>query len=72
MPDMMPKVKKIRELHPSLNIQVDGGLGPATIDTAAVAGANVIVAGSSVYKSDNAERAIAQLRSAVDNAGNAS
>ena len=30
--------------------QVDGGLGPATIDEAAAAGANNIVAGSSVFK----------------------
>jgi ribulose-phosphate 3-epimerase len=33
-----------------MNIQVDGGLGPDTIDVAAKAGANMIVAGSSVFK----------------------
>ena len=26
MPEMMPKVKQLRELRPLLNIQVDGGL----------------------------------------------
>lgn len=26
MPEMMPKVKQLRELRPFLNIQVDGGL----------------------------------------------
>jgi len=33
-----------------MNIQVDGGLGLDTIDEAARAGANMIVAGSSVFK----------------------
>jgi ribulose-phosphate 3-epimerase len=31
---------------------VDGGLGPDTIDDAAKAGANMIVAGSSIFKGD--------------------
>jgi ribulose-phosphate 3-epimerase len=39
-------------LKPGLDIEVDGGLGPDTIDIAAAAGANMIVAGSSVFKND--------------------
>jgi hypothetical protein len=35
---------------PEMNIEVDGGLGLDTIDEAAAAGANMIVAGSSVFK----------------------
>ena len=35
---------------PELNVEVDGGLGLDTIDAAATAGANMIVAGSSVFK----------------------
>lgn len=50
MPNMMPKVLQLRTEHPELDIQVDGGLGPTTIDAAAAAGANLIVAGSSVFK----------------------
>jgi len=50
MPNCMPKVLALRTDHPNLDIQVDGGLGPATIDAAAAAGANLIVAGSSVFK----------------------
>jgi len=68
MPDMMAKVQKIRELFPEMNIQVDGGLGPKTIDVAAAAGANVIVAGSSVYGSDDPAKAIKTLRESVDKA----
>lgn len=50
MSDMMPKVAALRERFPSLNIQVDGGLAADTIDAAAEAGANMIVAGSAVFK----------------------
>jgi ribulose-phosphate 3-epimerase len=50
MPNCMPKVLALRNEHPDLDIQVDGGLGPSTIDAAAAAGANFIVAGSSVFK----------------------
>ncbi|KAN0045354.1 hypothetical protein ACTA71_005731 [Dictyostelium dimigraforme] len=50
MKDMMPKVKTLRSKYPNLNIQVDGGLDPSTIDIAAEAGANVIVAGSALFK----------------------
>ncbi|KAI7733936.1 hypothetical protein M8C21_005322, partial [Ambrosia artemisiifolia] len=49
MPDMMNKVRTLREKYPKLDIEVDGGLGPSTIDAAAAAGANCIVAGSSVF-----------------------
>lgn len=32
MVDMMEKVRKLREDHPGLNIEVDGGVGPSTIE----------------------------------------
>ena len=44
-----------------MNIEVDGGLGADTIDEAATAGANMIVAGSSGFKGVPAE-VIALLR----------
>ena len=69
-PEMMPKVKALRERYPDVDIQVDGGLGPSTIDAAADAGANVIVAGSSVFGSSDPAAAIATLRAAVEAAAN--
>ncbi|QPG76852.1 RIBULOSE-phosphate 3-epimerase [Brettanomyces nanus] len=65
MADMMPKVDALRRKYPQLDIQVDGGLGPSTILAAANAGANVIVAGTSVFKAANAEEMIQLLRSHV-------
>ena len=67
MPECLSKVSHLRKLHPELNIQVDGGLGPATIDEAARAGANDIVAGSSVFKAPDASAVIKTMRTAVQN-----
>lgn len=53
MPNMMPKVLQLRTEYPELDIEVDGGLGPSTIDHAAKAGANMIVAGSASFKPDS-------------------
>ena len=47
-------------------LQVDGGLSASTIDQAAEAGANVIVAGSSVYGADDIGQAIKTLRAGID------
>lgn len=66
MPDMMPKVKALRERYPNLHIEVDGGLSEKTIDVAADAGANVIVAGSAVFGASDPAAVIAQLRDAVE------
>lgn len=66
MPDMMSKVQMLRQKYPELNIEVDGGLSEATIDTAADAGANVIVAGSAVFGAKDPREVIGKLRQAVE------
>uniref|UniRef100_A0A7S4IXW2 ribulose-phosphate 3-epimerase n=1 Tax=Odontella aurita TaxID=265563 RepID=A0A7S4IXW2_9STRA len=69
MSDMMPKVKALRERYPGLNIQVDGGLSPSTVDEAAKAGANVIVAASAIFGSDDRGGVIKALRESVERHG---
>ncbi|KAI9730163.1 MAG: RIBULOSE-phosphate 3-epimerase [Claussenomyces sp. TS43310] len=66
MASELPKVAALRRLYPELNIEVDGGLGPGTIDQAADAGANVIVAGSAVFGAQDPADVIAKLREAVE------
>lgn len=66
MKEMMPKVKKLRELHPNLDIQVDGGLSPSTVDFATEAGANIIVAGSAIFKASDPGEVIKILRNSVE------
>ncbi|KAH7298077.1 hypothetical protein KP509_25G026000 [Ceratopteris richardii] len=68
MPEMMQKVNVLRKRFPWLNIEVDGGLGPSTIDEAAQAGANCIVAGSSIFGSQDPAGVISILRVKVEEA----
>ena len=66
MADMMDKVSTIRKMKPNMDIQVDGGLSPKTIETAAAAGANCIVAGSAIYGAPNPEDVIRELKAPVE------
>ncbi|KAH6660004.1 ribulose-phosphate 3-epimerase [Truncatella angustata] len=66
MASELPKVQELRKKYPELNIEVDGGLGPGTIDQAADAGANVIVAGSAVFGAKDPSEVIALLRDTVN------
>lgn len=67
MQDQIPKVKWLRDNYPNLNIEVDGGVGPNNIDICAQAGANWIVAGTAIIKSDNQKAVINNLRNSVEN-----
>ena len=66
MADMMPKVSAIRALiderNPECELEVDGGVDPVTCKTCIAAGANVLVAGSAVYKAADIPARIAELR----------
>lgn len=66
MADMMPKVSILRERFPQLDIQVDGGLGKETIPQAADAGANVIVAGTSVFTAQDPADVISFMKNKVN------
>lgn len=72
MHDMMAKVSAVRKLiqkeNYNIEIEVDGGINAETAAIAAEAGANVLVAGSSVFASANAEKAIADIREAAEKA----
>jgi ribulose-phosphate 3-epimerase len=50
------------ELGRDLHIEVDGGIKPDTARLAAEAGADLMVVGSYIYRSDDYEQAIATLR----------
>uniref|UniRef100_UPI00398F7F76 ribulose-phosphate 3-epimerase isoform X2 n=1 Tax=Pristiophorus japonicus TaxID=55135 RepID=UPI00398F7F76 len=56
------KVHWLRTQFPSLDIEVDGGVGPDTIHKCAEAGANMIVSGSAVMKSDDPRSVMNLLR----------
>ncbi len=66
MEDMMPKVRQVRawieERGLDCELEVDGGIGPDTAPIAAAAGANVLVAGSAVYRAADIPGRIRELR----------
>jgi ribulose-phosphate 3-epimerase len=68
---MEPKVAQLRALIVErgldVDIEVDGGIGPDTIEGAAGAGANVLVAGSALYRDpEGLAHAVADLRSRAE------
>ncbi|MEO5722956.1 MAG: ribulose-phosphate 3-epimerase [Ilumatobacteraceae bacterium] len=66
---MEPKIREVREMivgagfGDSIDIEVDGGIGPSTVAGAVAAGANVLVAGSALYNDPQGlTHAVAELR----------
>ncbi|MDU7360895.1 MAG: ribulose-phosphate 3-epimerase [Propionibacteriaceae bacterium] len=61
---VLPKITRLRKTIGSrdISIQVDGGVSVETIERCAEAGANVFVAGSAVYREEDCDAMIDQLR----------
>lgn len=73
IPTMESKISEIRAmidtagLADTVDLEVDGGIGPSTIAGAAGAGANVLIAGSALFRDpDGLEHAVADLRSRAE------
>ena len=63
---VLPKFSKLKEIREARNlnfeIQVDGGINERTAGLAVDAGADILVAGSYIYKSENFLEAIEKIR----------
>jgi ribulose-phosphate 3-epimerase len=67
IPSSPDKIRRVRELAGDIDIEVDGGIDVETAGRAVAAGANVLVAGSSVYgHRDGAAAGVRALREAID------
>lgn len=67
IPEVMDKIKKARSYaekigRPDLDIEIDGGVTADNAKAIRQAGANVIVAGSAVFRSDDMRAAISSLK----------
>ncbi len=66
MADMLPKIRAIydecQKRGIEMDIQVDGGIDPVTAAKVAAAGANVLVAGSAVFKYEDYSQPISAIR----------
>ncbi|MBO5685609.1 MAG: ribulose-phosphate 3-epimerase [Alistipes sp.] len=68
IPESLDRIREVRlmaeQLNPSLIIEVDGGISSANAALLYEAGANALVAGSSVFKAANPELEIEQMLNA--------
>ena len=66
MESQLDTIRQVRALiekyNPACELEVDGGIAPKTAPLVVEAGANVLVAGSAVYKAEDIPAAIAALR----------
>jgi ribulose-phosphate 3-epimerase len=62
IPKTLDKVKNLRMISPDIDIEVDGGVCDDTIGDLLNAGANIIVAGSYVFKAEDKRAQMDKLR----------
>lgn len=68
---MEPKIAEVRAMIEAsgrdIDLEVDGGIGPTTVTGAAAAGANVLVAGSALFRDPEGQaHAVSQIRSLAE------
>lgn len=70
IPEVLGKVESAREWVEShgldVDIQIDGGITPANAGSARSAGANVFVAGTAIFGAEDIEKAVSDLRQAIE------
>ncbi len=62
MEDACGRIARARALFPDKDIEVDGGIGLSNIERVTQSGANVIVAGSSVFGAEDVSNVIQQMK----------
>jgi ribulose-phosphate 3-epimerase len=60
--DQMEKVRRVKSLNPKIDVEVDGGINAETARVSIQNGANVLVAGTSIFKTNDYAKAIRDLR----------
>ncbi len=65
--DVLPKVTEIKKrLGPHQRLQIDGGIDPNTIASAAAAGADTFVAGTAIFRQDDPPAAMKNLQNLAE------
>ena len=69
IPQSLDKVKRLRQLiterQLNVRIEIDGGVDRTNIESVVAAGAEIIVAGSAIFGTPDAEAAVKELRNAT-------
>ena len=64
--DVLSKTRRLRELGYAGHVEMDGGLNAETLPSCAAAGADVLVAGSALYRAQDMQAAIAGFRESAE------
>ena len=67
-PVALEKVEKLRQDHPDLLLEIDGGINAETIAPARAAGCDLFVVGSAIFKQHDYSAAISALDAAIEGA----
>lgn len=62
IPNVLTKIKNLRMISSELDIAVDGGVNDETIDSVLASGANLIIANSYIFSSDDKALAVRRLK----------
>jgi len=62
LPNVLAKIRFLRNFAPSAKIEVDGGITPETVREVKAAGASVIVSGTYIFGSKNPKKAYKELQ----------
>jgi len=70
IPESLVRVRAVKAQlarigHPEVPVEIDGGIGPGNAAQAKEAGADILVAGSAVFKAENPVQVIADIRNAA-------
>ena len=62
IPEVLPKIKELRQMKNDLDIEVDGGIKKENAKLVAEAGANILVSCSGIFKFEDKKRAIELMK----------
>lgn len=61
--ECLEKVRKIREMRPDIDIEVDGGINLSNVNKVKEAGANIIVSGTAILREEDKANIILKMKS---------
>lgn len=63
--EVLEKIRFLRQIAPDAKIEVDGGITPETARLAKIAGADMVASASYIFKSNDPQKAYAELNGSV-------
>lgn len=62
-PEVLFKIRKLRQKYPKIDIEIDGGVNLENIDMIVHSGANIVVSGSAIFNAKDPLKVIKEMKS---------